>query len=284
MTDQGMDIQGIEDNNAKTILKISFVNQNLNFSKVSWCVIYEQLIKISNSWTFVAFADKFNSAIISEDSLNIHKLINNDSITIGNDVIAVECSKIKENSKKGIIYSPMTIPLSSEFLVDKLYNQGVEEVFKIQKIDNKYGDKYFTGSVILVFSETSEVNEIKIDGVVLQLNQLTPRPMLCRHCGLIGHTILKCNKKNIIICRDCFNCHQDCEECIISCKNCQGGHKSDDKSCPAIIQEVKILKIRDTHNINYNDAKFILSKNQIESLDIVFAREQEIVDARLANY
>lgn len=269
----------------KMLLKFSFVDPNISFSVINWCEVYNQLMVQSSSFSFITFADKYCTAILSDDKLSAEKLKSIEFIIHNEENIGVQVKLFKEGVMKGIIYSPITKPISNELLHNKLSDQGVEEVIKMEKIDNRTGQKYYTGSVILLFSESaSGINEIKLDGVRLQFNQFIPRPMVCSHCGLVGHTTSNCNKKSVPFCKECLHLHPIQDVCIIKCKNCGGSHISNDNECQIIVKEVKILKLRDSHSLSYNDAKMLFSsinEDVFNKVDILFKQNDDMNDGKV---
>lgn len=258
------------------LIKIAFADKKYNFSVVNWCDVSNFLIQISSDWKFMAFADRFKSVLISTsnqecfDKLGLCK-----HIALEEDSYDIVVSEVNPKNKKTIIYNIITKPMNKEQILNKLSNQGVTEVFKIEKLDVISGEKYFTGSVILIFEIDEIPNEVIIEGVTISVSIMSPKPMLCSHCGLIGHTSKYCNKKSMNYCKYCFNIHLEEENCIFKCKNCNGQHSSVDKNCESIIKEIKILKIKDIHNISYNDAKAFLFKGQIQNIDSII-EEREI--------
>lgn len=258
------------------LLKISFVDKKYNFSVVNWCDVSTFLTKISSEWKFLAFADRLKSVLISTSNQEcINKFGLCKHIDLEEDSYEIVVSEVSSKSKKSIIYNAFTKPMNKEQLLSKLSNQGVTEVFKIEKLDVKSGEKYFTGSVILIFELDQIPEKVYIEGVSISVSMMSPRPMLCSHCGLIGHTSSYCNKKSTKYCKSCFNIHLEKDDCIFKCRNCNGQHSSLDKNCESIIKEIQILKIKDIHNISYNDAKAVLFKGQIDHIDSVI-EEREI--------
>lgn len=117
-----------------TILKISFENQDLDFSNVSWCLFYGELIKISEFWIHLAFADKLKSVLILvNEKADLEKLLSVERVEIDGTNHNIIINKISDNKTKGIIYSPITKPLSNDCLMEKLAKFGVIDVVKIQK-------------------------------------------------------------------------------------------------------------------------------------------------------
>lgn len=102
----------------------------------------------------------------------------------------------------------------------------------------------------------------------VQVNFLNPRPMLCYHCGYLGHTSKKCKKISEKFCKKFFETHDEEQICTKKCKNCDGDHLSVDKRCPRIKEEIEILNVKAQHdNITYFEAK-----NIVKSQNPMFSR------------
>lgn len=82
--------------------------------------------------------------------------------------------------------------------------------------------------------------------------------MLCQICGLLGHASKKCKNSAPNLCQNCFHTHSNDDNCTVKCKNCGESHFSNEKTCKAIINEIKKL------SLNYTDAK-LMSKEQIST-------------------
>lgn len=59
----------------------------------------------------------------------------------------------------------------------------------------------------------------------------------------------------------CYEQHNFDEICVLVCKNCKGGHSSNFKGCPALKEEVEILKVKESYSVSYFDAKSIFKSN-----------------------
>lgn len=146
----------------------------------------------------------------------------------------------------------------------------------LSKFRKKNGDNttFYTGSVILLFNKTVEIDIIEIDGVDIKINRMKPKPMLCLHCGLIGHTIRFCKRINDQLCRTCLLVHSIDEVCIVKCRNCNENHSSFYSGCGAVKMEEKILNIKEIHNVSHTDAKTILLKSKLNSMEHIFGENK----------
>lgn len=243
-----------------TALKLSFINIEDSFVNVKWTSVSTSLNAISDRWEFVAFGFDHRSVIITtpdKSALDNFQKITSVEISGGNKPIGIE--QLKGGSCKGIIFNKCLIPLEDDEILNSLADFGVTEIYRVQKFDDATNKSYYTGSVILNFSSDNFPTKLEINKAKISVNRLTPKPMLCSHCGLIGHTFKRCRIINRINCSICFYTHSIDSECRKNCKNCdnEDDHYSNDSSCPAFKNEIKILKIKEKHNINYLDAKAI---------------------------
>lgn len=140
------------------------------------------------------------------------------------------------------------IPLSDDEILRFLSPQGINEIFRIQKYDEISDNKVYTGSVILIFDVSREIPSfVFCDKVKVPVNHFSPKPMLCRHCGLLGHTDKKCKRIEVNLCQICFHSHGELDRCIKVCRNCNEDHFSDNKKCIALRNELRILKVKEAH-------------------------------------
>lgn len=261
------------DNSEKLVLQIatlrlSFVNPDDSFINIKWISVNDALNKISCQWEFLAFGSDHKSAIINASNQDvINKLKETADLIIGEDVFKIKFEELKNIHKRGIIFNKFLIPLSIQEILEALKSHDIKEIYKIEKINKLSGEKFFTGSVILVFHGSKIPSTVEIGKVKISVNNLTPRPMICNHCSLLGHTQSNCNKKDSELCRRCFYSHEHNERCNKVCKHCRGDHFSNDKECSVLIREIQILKVKEAHNINYFDAKAIL-KNIVPEVQI----------------
>lgn len=262
--------------NVEVILKLSLVDEENNFTKLDWTVFEQSIDLISKSWRFISFSDRHSSAIFAEfDNETIESLLKITSLNILESKVSVKIVRLNELSiSKGILYNPVTIPMSTEHLMNKLKSQGVISLLKLQKSVTGSKEKFFTGSIILTVVGEEVPQFVRVGVVKLSVRPLAPRLMLCSHCSLLGHTAQNCKKKDINLCRDCFNSHALGVVCPkLFCKNCNGNHSALRKDCPAIIEELKIVKLKERLNLSYIDAKNILISGTLSNIPQYAAKD-----------
>lgn len=252
----------------EVFLKLSSVNPKDNFTILDW-TLFEQCINLdSKSWRFISFSDRHSSVIFTESNReNIESFLEITSFIIGGVKMLVKIVRLDEfSTSKGILYNKVTIPMSAEHLLDKLKPQGVTSLFKIQKSLDGSKEKFFTGSIILTVEGDEVPQFVQIGAIKLLVRPLAPRIMMCKHCSLLGHTTPNCKKRDVNLCTKCFNCHDVGVVCPkILCKNCNGNHSVLRKDCPAIVEEIKIVNLKERHNLSYMDAKNIVNSSSISN-------------------
>lgn len=265
--------------NSEWALRISLVNNDDNFVDINWIRVSDFLNSLSKCWSFLAFGTDHKSVIINggnhEDTI---KFIGLSEIKIDNVVYPIICEELKSLPKKGIIYNKILINSETAQIQEELKDQGVVQIFRIQKTNSLNGQKFFTGSIILNF-EGKVPAYVKISKINIPVNSLSPRPMLCIHCGILGHTKVNCFKNSQQFCETCFHTHDSGEKCILLCKQCKGDHYSNDFNCKILIRELQILKVKEDYNINYFDARSIISSiNPPSILDPLEDAREKIKD------
>lgn len=260
----------------EVLLKLSLVNTEDNFTRLDW-TLFEQLIDlVSKSWRFIAFSDRHSSAIFAEPYfVNVERFLEISSFNIVGVEVHVKVIRLDEAStSKGILYNQVTIPMSAEHLLNKLKPQGVIGLLKIQKLLAGSKEKFYTGSIILTVEGEEVPQFVQIGAIKLLVRPLAPRLMVCSHCSLIGHTAPNCKKREIHLCNKCFNGHDvgvDCPK--IFCKNCNGNHSALRKDCPALLEERKIVNLKERHNLSYLDAKNIINAGIISNIPQYAAKD-----------
>lgn len=277
----------------EVFLKLSLVNTEDNFTTLDWTVIEQSIDLVSKSWRFVSFSDRHSSAIFVEfDKEVAERFLEITSFSIAGVKVFVKVVRLNEFSiSKGILYNPVTIPMSAEYLINKLKPQGIISIIKIQKSLAGSKEKFYTGSIILTVEGEEVPQFVQIGAVRLSVRPLAPRLMLCSHCSLLGHTAPNCKKRHLDLCRECFNDHAVEVDCPKSfCKNCNGDHPALRKDCPAIVEERKIVHFKERHNLSYIDAKNIIfsgtfsdipqyvAKDIIERAKHTFNHNQRLMD------
>lgn len=245
--------------NSEWALRLSLVNNDDNFIDINWIKVTDFLNSFSKCWSFLAFGTNHKSVIINggnhEDTIKFNDL---SEIKIDTVVYPIICEELKSLPKKGIIYNKILTNSETAQIQDALKDQGVMQIHRIQKTNSFNGQKFFTGSIILNFEDNVPAY-VKISKINIPVNPLSPRPMLCIHCGILGHTKVNCFKNAQQFCENCFHTHDSGEKCILLCKQCKGDHYSNDFNCKILIRELQILKVKEDYNINYFDARSIIS-------------------------
>lgn len=251
------------------LLKFKFISQ-VDFKMCSFDLIRNTIEKFSQEWNFVSFTDNHSGCLITVESDKCESLLNVTSIINGEENLDVKFSVHSEGQKKGMIFHSYLIPVTRDSLLEQLEKQGVNDVIKLKKqgIDS--------GAVILFFKKDFKT-EIKACGIKRRVRQLVPRPMVCFHCGLIGHTEARCKRRDEPLCNLCFEIHGEGAVCVIQCKNCGRYHKSTNFECKVIQEEIQILKIRENYGIGYLDAKDVYENNSSDVFIEVRKSQEEQV-------
>lgn len=255
--------------NQSTTLRLSFVNSKDSFVNIKWIAINDALNFISMQWDFIAFGSDHKSALIKT---NCYKAVEQfkeiGGLEIDENKYELNVVELKTLNKRGIIYNKFLIPLTDDEILDALIPQGIKEIFRISKVHQDNGLTYFTGSVIIISENTIIPEFVWFGKIKICVSHMAPKPMSCEHCGLFGHKKLKCKRKDLKLCNICFYSHDEFSSCNKVCRNCNGNHYSQDKSCTQLEKEKKILKIRETHDISYSDAKEIFINSSPSSFNL----------------
>lgn len=276
--------------NSQYSLRITFINSEDSFININWLRFNAVLAEVSNNWEFLAFGADHRSALLNVKSAETADLLKNvktiNANTSDEDNIQIKIEEIKKTLKRGIIFNKFLIPFSNEQLADILKKQGISDFFRIQKSNSNTGVKFYTGSIIVVFDTDITPDSVIVANIKIPVSILTPRPMICHHCGLIGHTKLHCLKKDQELCNSCYYNHPVDAICKKICKQCNGKHFSNDSDCPILIQEFQIIKIKESHNINYFDAKAIVTNSnttvKLNVQETISLKNQELLDRNKA--
>lgn len=261
-----------------TPLRITLLGEEDTFVNVKWSILHNALEKVSTKWEFVAFGVDHKSAIISSsDQEATVSLLAVDSVGFPDTPHSIVIEELKTAGKRGIIFNKFLIPLLDEEIFNSLSSQGVSEIFRIKKLDSA-GVQAYTGSIILIFDCEQLPTCVLVDKVKISVNALAPKPMICSHCGLLGHTNRRCKKIDTSTCKICFYSHSALQDCNRTCKNCRGDHFSNDRSCMEFKKEVKVLKIKEHHNINYFDARAIAQNSMENTLLDDSCRKEQILN------
>lgn len=257
------------------ILKFVFIDDQ-SFETIKWELIRNSFNDISNSWKIICFNNNSRGFIFLEENLDkVKTFIEIDSVTVTDNVISkFKISVVTGLGERGIIYHKLLVPYDPLKIEEELKDQDVVKAIKLFKVAED-GKGYPTGSVILEFRES--VREvIQFMDVELKVNKLAPRPMICDHCGSLGHTRKKCKKIALKFCKNCHCVHELDDLCIIICKNCGEHHSSLDRRCPAIRKEVDIIYLKEKLQINYFEAKELFSKDAVKTNNVIEENSEKI--------
>lgn len=150
-----------------------------------------------------------------------------------------------------------------------LESQNVCEIYRFKKhlLD---GSSIESGSFSLTFMENKRPDMVKISFLNLPVYPLIEKPMQCKHCMLIGHTVKKCKAMHETYCKICFQreLNGQMHECVEVCKNCRGSHLSNSKTCPTYQKEISILQLKSLEQISYHEAKLVFT-NKLNNSEII---------------
>ena len=80
------------------------------------------------------------------------------------------------------------------------------------------------------------------------------RPRPCLNCWKFNHNTRVC--KSPRVCKDCGSTHEGpCTEPVLKCHNCQGSHRTDDKSCPLYLKEAQIQRFKSVNHLSIAQAR-----------------------------
>lgn len=267
-------------NTESSTIKMSFADVANNFIEINWIKCCEYINLQTKNWNLLAFTSDHKSALLNGNSeADTQIILNIKELCLDNKTYEVKIEKMVSTKNKGIIYNKLLSHFEENQIRDALKEQGIKSYHRLQKVDQISGKKKFTGSIIINFEEEIP-QQIIISKIVIVVNHLTPKIMICYHCGMLGHTSFRCSKISVKICTKCFSQHDLDNQCAIICKNCKGDHISTDLKCPMLVKEMHILRIKERLDLNYFDAKTVASSmashKKLDPLDEARARVQEI--------
>lgn len=265
-------------------IRISLIDSSSshNFIDLNWGKVSDYLDTVTGNWKFLAFGSEHKSVIVNGSTQeDTELLINIKQIHVDDAIISVGAQLLKSGLKKGIMFNKILINIQEEKISSILANYGIKEYRRLSKGLSFDGSKKYTGSIIIsVENELPSV--INVSKIGIPVNTMSSKPMMCSHCGILGHTNAKCSKKESFFCHLCFYDHSPDSECLLHCKQCQGKHFSFDPTCKVMIREMQILGIKESHDINYFDAKAMVSIMNptlvLSSLDSARIRIQELTN------
>lgn len=251
-------VTDIDDN----LINITLLDEKDNFKKISPFKIHKALNLISETWDWVKYTNNYKTLTITEKSEEkINEFLKLKYIEINKISYNITVKKVlPSNYIKGVIYSKSLLATSDEDILRSLKSQNVIEIYRFKKhlLD---GTIIESGSFSLTFIDNKRPDTVKISFLKLPVYQFIEKPMQCKHCLLIGHTIKRCKVLHETFCKICF--HRELSgqihECIEVCKNCRGTHLSDLKTCPTYQKELGILQLKTSEQISYHKAKIVFN-------------------------
>lgn len=246
------------------IWRISFVDEGDSFSSVPFHLAKDYLDQKANNWKFMTFTDSLKGCLFRLGNSQAVQILMEWKVIILSDGSEVPIILREQGDeyevRKGIIIDTCCAPYEVQYIEELLKDQGVVKVEKVQKT-NRSGRKYYTGSIVCTFDR--KVPEyVEILTIKHRVQEYLPRPRLCNRCGSLNHMAKNCVVVDEL-CKRCFTNHDKDSACNIICKNCGDHHFTYDVSCPRIIQQTEILKIRDGLQIKYRDAVTYMNNNGI---------------------
>lgn len=251
------------------LIKINLLDDKDSFKLLSPFKINKSLTLISNTWDWVNYSDNYKSMTIKEKSQSkINDFLGLNHLEINGKTYNIKSREcVPSNQSKGVIYSKSLLSLSDQEILKSLESQNVSDIYRFRKTLAN-GVSIETGSFALTFSIIKRPEYVMISFLNLEVYPLLQKPMQCKYCMLIGHTIKRCKCLHETYCKICYHriANDQTHQCNQMCKNCHGSHLSDSKVCPAYLKESKIITLKENNQISYFDAKKLVNQNLNSSI------------------
>lgn len=177
---------------------------------------------------------------------------------------------VKLNSSQGVITCRDFLNSSIEDIKEGLVQEGVIDVRRIKR---RQGEELVdTASLVLTFNKPKPPSMIEAAFYKLKVRPYIPSPLRCYRCQLFGHTSLRCKAtEQVCVCGK----QQHEGECTPPpvCVNCKGDHNARSPSCPVLIKEKEIQKIKTLQQLPYHEAKSIVESKYYITPEISFAKK-----------
>lgn len=238
------------------ILKFQFFDGN-TFGKIHLDCIVEGLKQISPKWEFISFINNSTGFVFRALDLNEVRLFTRvNKFIVNREEVKFEIVVVEHQIHRGISHELCYEPYSAEDILNNFDDPDILNVIKLTK-KNDENIIVPSNSIIIEFKQVVKPT-LKFGSAIAEVREISSRPMICFHCGLIGHTKKKCRKINVRLCRVCLNQHTIDLICVVKCKNCGSYHNSFDKRCPAFINENEIIQAKDKFGLNFFEASLSL--------------------------
>ena len=179
-----------------------------------------------------------------------------------NRTVIVEKHKTM-NYVKGTNNSQVLFNTPIEDIKEALKDQGVVDVERMKV--RRGGQLTETRRHIFTFKRMSLPPTIKITKWHTEtIEPYIPKPYRCLRCQKLGHIQKRCNSKTGEACAQCGMGDHKMGDCRNRphCVNCEGEHRSGDRSCPAYLFKCEVLATQARQHIMYWEAEEITRQRQ----------------------
>lgn len=157
------------------------------------------------------------------------------------------------NTVRGVVSDDDLIELSETELLE---GWGEHNVINVQRIKIRRDDKEIpTKHLILTFGSSTLPEHIETGYIRMRVRPYIPNPRRCFKCQRYGHGSQGCRGR--LTCAKCSSHDHPADECSNSphCINCDGGHPSYSRVCPAWKREKDIISLKVRENISFKEAR-----------------------------
>lgn len=175
--------------------------------------------------------------------------------------VNIKITKFDSFGSRGTIYHPEF----STWSLDEIQKE-IGEGKVLRKLATKDRPAPVSGRVLLGFESPSLPTEVCVNilGEQLTVKQYIPGPLKCMECHVYGHHEKNC--RNGPRCGNCGLKDHNALECRNNppvCKACNRRHPVNDRNCKQWSDERKINTIRYSQNLSAQDARKIVSEQQV---------------------
>ncbi|OXU18782.1 hypothetical protein TSAR_005381, partial [Trichomalopsis sarcophagae] len=205
--------------------------------------------------------DKYRCEVIFNKSTEANILLNSFDLNKFNLEAFVPDFKRK---RKGIVFG-VPANISVEKIVQSCNTRtDIVDITRMMRRNLNANDEtnklIATNSILITFSGQTLPSEIVLLNCLSKVRPYVQNPMQCFNCYRFGHTAKTCKGNKI-----CINCgeidHEDAETCKNAsprCINCNGQHRSNDRSCEMYLKYKEINTLMAYRNLSFLEAKNIV--------------------------